>query len=222
LFNRSKFYRGERIFFSAFFYSLLFPYLFSLYSARALRFLLLFIYLCKNYIIIFLFLFFCFTFYFYFCSIFCVCLILLQLCFLFHQLMDCHLFCLLFIHSECMIASFKIYWRACGCIQIAMAAAAAPSCEVKLVGEGPGGGKNCNECDKAATVYCPSCTVHYCNECFTQVHAPKSLQKHVRVPVEQAPTLLLCKTHGDRLASVFCEQCDRQVRLMYMTLLRNR
>jgi len=127
-----------------------------------------------------------------------------------------------FVYYECMIASFKTYWRAYGCIQIAMAAAAAPSCEVKLVGEGPGGGKNCNECDKAATVYCPSCTVHYCHDCFTQVHAPKSLQKHVRVPVEQAPTLLLCKTHGDRLASVFCEQCDRQVRLMYMTLLRNR
>jgi hypothetical protein len=89
-------------------------------------------------------------------------------------------------------------------------AAAAASCDVKLVGEGPGGGKNCEECNKAAVVFCLSCTTHYCSECDGQIHK-KALQKHARMPVEQAPALMLCKTHGDRLAAAFCEHCDRQV-----------
>jgi hypothetical protein len=102
-------------------------------------------------------------------------------------------------------------------------AAAAPSCNVKLVGEGPGGDKNCEECNKAATVFCPSCTAHFCNECDGMFHR-KAFQKHARVPVAQAPALLLCKTHGDRLAAAVCEHCDRQVStksLVYLGVLRD-
>ena len=100
---------------------------------------------------------------------------------------------LCFIYSLfIVILSLQTYWRASRCVQIEMAAAAA-SCDVKLVGEGPGGDKNCEECNKAATVFCPSCTAHYCNECDGLNHR-KALQKHARVLVAQAPALLLCKS----------------------------
>ena len=82
-------------------------------------------------------------------------------------------------------------------------------CIVRVVGKGPGGGKNCSDCHNVATLFCASCPAQYCAECDGLAHSRGPAKLHpARAPAEQAIELLVCQTHNDKSAGLFCKQCD--------------
>eukprot|EP01079_Euglenida_sp_SAG-EU17-18_P012896 gene12896-biopygen4244 len=66
----------------------------------------------------------------------------------------------------------------------------------------------CEDCPEEqphpATVHCPDCKHSRCDQCDKAVHSAKTMQRHARVPLDQAVPLTMCPDHKQPVVAL-CE-----------------
>eukprot|EP01062_Namystynia_karyoxenos_P002716 TRINITY_DN10969_c0_g1_i1.p1 TRINITY_DN10969_c0_g1~~TRINITY_DN10969_c0_g1_i1.p1 ORF type:complete len:522 (+),score=131.64 TRINITY_DN10969_c0_g1_i1:86-1651(+) len=67
----------------------------------------------------------------------------------------------------------------------------------------------CDECEEGtATLWCELCQSVFCPDCLAKVHAPRVMQRHKSVPIEERPPPAdMCPHHPRQERTMFCNTC---------------